>query len=719
MKTNKTELILFIVFITFIIVGGFYYVYQSSKTDKSPIKYGEWEQNRESYKTEINKIILPPESEAENVQDFSKRGQTIFLTIRYKTQLPENQFVLHIKNELKKENWAYYGKTENGYGFCRGESEAVLLYEGDGGVFAEKGNYFKLMFSSSFDRVHDVSSICRYKIFKKNMKHKIIVLTLFVSVFAAFVVNGQTKGEYENLFSEKDLRSTVKFLSDDSFEGRAPGSRGGEQAAKYIAHRLEFAGIKPGNNGSYFQPVSLVGLKPNPNTVLNVSRDNRNFALNFGTDFVGFTDAQKDDVTVDGDLVFVGYGIDAPEQNWNDYKGDASRYKDKILVMLVNDPPATAKEPNLFGGKALTYYGRWTYKYEEAARKGAKGVILIHTDSSAGYGWNVVETSFGGTERFDIARTADDKTPFLQFKAWMRDSAAEKFIDNLSSLMKKAESRDFQPVDLKAKININLKAELQRVDSQNVVGMWEGVDAKMKDEYVIYTAHWDHIGVGKPDAKGDTIYNGALDNASGVAQIIAIAEAITKLPKAQQPKRSQVFLFTTAEEQGLLGSEYYAKNPVFPLDKTAANLNIDGGNFFGKTKDYGALGADRSSLGDLVNDELTKRNMTFAPDGDPGKGFFFRSDHFPFAKVGVPALSIRGGNNYIGSGREAAEKFSKDYSQNRYHQPSDEFSEEWVYDGMVQMLEVSLAIGLRASNIEKLPAFNVGDEFAKAQPNRK
>ena len=552
------------------------------------------------------------------------------------------------------------------------------------------------------------------------MKSKIYLL------FAVLVLSSAVFAQnYTNLFSEKDLRSTVKFLSDDSFEGRAPGSRGGEQAAKYIAHRLELAGIKPGNGGSYFQPVPLVGLKPDQNTVLNVSRksDNKTFGFRFGEDFVGFTDAQTDNIDVEGDLVFMGYGIDAPEQRWNDYKGDASQWKDKILLIMVNDPPATKGEPNLFGGDALTYYGRWTYKYEEAARKGAKGVILIHTDKSAGYGWNVVESSFGGTERFDIARKDGDKTPFLQMKAWMRDRAIMEFIkftgQGMNELMKSAESRDFEPVDLNTKININLKAELQRVDSQNVVGIWEGADAKMKNEYVVYTAHWDHIGVGKPDKDGDTIYNGALDNASGVAQIIAIAEAFTKLSKAEQPKRSQVFLFTTAEEQGLLGSEYYAKNPVFPLDKTAANLNIDGGNFFGKTKDYGALGAERSTLGAFINEELASRKMTFAPDGSPGQGFFFRSDHFPFAKTGVPALSIRSGGDYIGDGKAAAKKFSEDYGKNHYHQPSDEFDENWVYDGMVQMLEVTMAIGLRASNVEKLPSFNAGDEFANAQPDRK
>ncbi len=539
------------------------------------------------------------------------------------------------------------------------------------------------------------------------------------------IVSNTFAQTYTNLFSESDLRSTVKYLSDDGFEGRAPGSRGGELAAKCIAQRLEFAGVKPGNNGSFFQPVSLVGLKPDPNTVLNVSRssDNKAFAFNFGKDFVGFTDAQKNDVAVEGNLVFVGYGIDAPEQNWNDYKGDASKYKDKILLMLVNDPPATEKEPNLFGGKALTYYGRWTYKYEEAARKGAKGVILIHTDASAGYGWNVVESSFGGTERFDIARTENDKTPFLQMKAWMRDTSAAEFVNsgnlNLNSLIESAKSRDFQPVELNSKIKINLKAELKKVDSNNVIGIWEGSDAKLKNEYVVYTAHWDHIGIGKPNANGDTIYNGALDNASGVAQIISLAQAITKLPKNEQPKRSQVFLFVTAEEQGLLGSEWYAKNPVFPLDKTAANINIDGGNFYGKTRNYGALGAERSSLETFVNEELKKRSMTFMPDNRPEQGSFFRSDHFPFAKMGVPALSIRSGDDFIDREKGWAEKFFADFNKNHYHQPSDEFREEWQFDGMVQMLDATLGIALKASNAEKLPAYKQTDEFAKAQPNRK
>jgi Zn-dependent M28 family amino/carboxypeptidase len=241
----------------------------------------------------------------------------------------------------------------------------------------------------------------------------------------------------------------------------------------------------------------------------------------------------------------------------------------------------------------------------------------------------------------------------------------------------------------------------------------------MKDEHVVYTAHWDHLGVGKPNTKGDTIYNGALDNASGIAQVLAMAKAVTKLGKRQQPKRSQVFLFTTAEEQGLLGAEYYAQNPVYPLEKCAANINIDGGNFYGRTKDYGALGAERSSLQKIVNKELKEREMTFSPDNKPEQGYFFRSDHFPFAKKGVPALSIRSGNQYIGRPAGWSEKFFKDYNSNHYHQPSDEFRDDWTFDGMVQVLDVTLGISLEASNVKKLPRFNKKDEFAKAQPRRR
>ena len=528
----------------------------------------------------------------------------------------------------------------------------------------------------------------------------------------------QTKGKYTNLFDETKIKSNIKYISDDKFEGRAPGSTSGEAAAQYIADELKQIGVKPAINGSYFQSVSLFAVKSNPQTVLNVG----DAKYKFGDDFVGSTGAQTGRVKLDADLVFVGYGIDAPEQKWNDFKGNAADYRGKILVMMVNDPPATAEEPNLFGGKGLTYYGRWTYKFEQAARMGAAGVILIHTTDSAGYGWNVVRTS-NGNWRFDVARTPDDRTPFLNWRSWMTEDTARKIFTqagkNLDELREKAKSRDFQPVNLGLNAKLDVTSETKTVNSNNVVGVWDGADKKLKNEYVVYSAHWDHLGIGEPDKSGDKIYNGALDNASGCASIIAIAEAITKMPKAEQPKRSQVFLFPTAEEQGLLGADWYAKHPVFPLDKTAANINHDGANFYGLTTDYGALGAERSSLGDVISEVLKERGMTFSRDEHPEQGFFFRSDHFPFAKVGVPSLNVESGTNYVGQDKEAARKRFEEFNAKHYHQPSDNFDENWRYDGLVQNLEVSLAVGMKVSNAKKLPAYKASDEFAKAQPSRK
>lgn len=548
----------------------------------------------------------------------------------------------------------------------------------------------------------------------KTILNLTVILTLLLSV----KVLAQTKGKYVNLFDEEKISSTIKFLSDDGFEGRAPGSRGGELAAKFLANQLEMLGVQPANNGSYFQPVSLVAVKTDLSTVLEVN----GVSYKFGDDFVGTTGAQTDTMKIDAEMVFVGYGIDAPEQKWNDFKGSTEDFRGKVLIMMVNDPPATEKEPNLFGGKALTYYGRWTYKFEEAARRGAAGVILIHTTESAGYGWNVVRTS-NGNWRFDVARTPEDKTPVINFRSWMTEDTARKIFSqagqNLDELRAKAKTREFQPVKLGVKAKINLKGQVKKLDSNNVVGMWPGSDAKLKNEYVIYTAHWDHLGVGEPNKQGDTIYNGALDNASGCASVLAIAEAITKLPKAEQPKRSQVYLFTTAEEQGLLGADWYAKHPIFPLEKTAANINIDGANFYGLTKDFGALGAERSNLWDVVQQNLKERDMTFAPDELPQQGFFFRSDHFPFAKGGVPALSIESGNEFVGKPKDFGQKIFEEYNEKHYHQPSDEFNPAWRFDGLVQNIEVAMAIGLKVSNLPKLPAYKPTDEFARAQPNRK
>ena len=542
-----------------------------------------------------------------------------------------------------------------------------------------------------------------------------IVSTLLVSLCALAI--SQQRGGSGPALNEAAIRARIKFLSSDLLEGRGTGARGGEIAAAYIAAQMEAMGLKgAGANGSFLQPVSLVGVKADPNTKLNISGRNGKESFKFADDYVAFTGAQTEEVDVDADLVFVGYGINAPEQRWNDYKGDPADYRGKILVMLVNDPPATNDEPNLFGGRALTYYGRWTYKYEEGARRGAAGVILLHTDQSAGYPWGVVRTS-NGSWRFDIARTAGDETPFLKFRSWVTDDAARKIMklagQDLDDLRTKAASRDFKPVALNLKGKLNLKSEVKRVAAPNVVGILPGSDPKLRDEYVVYSAHWDHLGIGAPDNTGDTIYNGALDNATGVASVLAIAEALAKLPPAQRPRRSSLFLFPTAEEQGLIGADWYSKHPLVPLEKTAANVNLDSMNVLGRTHDFVPLGAERSTLQAVVEAVARERGLRVSLDARPEQGSFYRSDHFPFARVGVPSISLKEGNDYVGHTKEWGEEQFKAYNTAHYHQPSDEFSDSWDFSGLIQETQIALAIGTRIANDPVMPKFKPNDEFAR------
>lgn len=543
----------------------------------------------------------------------------------------------------------------------------------------------------------------------------VVALSLALLAAAGITVAQQRKAASSGI-NEAMLKAHIRFLSDDMLEGRGTGARGGELAAKYIAAQLEAIGVKgAGAGGSFFQPVSLVGVKADPNTKLTVSGANGSESFKFADDFVAFTGAQTEAVDVDADLVFVGYGIDAPEQRWNDYKGEAD-YRGKILVMLVNDPPATAEEPNLFAGKTLTYYGRWTYKYEEAARRGAAGAILLHTDQSAGYPWSVVRTS-NGSWRFDIARGQDDTTPFLQFRSWMTDDSAHRLMklagQDIEALRAQAATRAFQPVHLGLKGKLNLKSEVKRVAAPNVVGVLEGSDPRLRGEYVVYSAHWDHLGVGAPNKDGDTIYNGALDNASGVACVLAIAETLARLPPAQRPKRSSLFLFPTAEEQGLLGAEWYATHPVVPIEKTAADVNLDSMNVLGPTNDFIPLGAERSTLKAVVDAVAKEMGLRVSPDARPEQGSFFRSDHFPFAKAGVPSISLKEGNDYAGRPQGWGEEQFKAYNTAHYHQPSDEMRDSWDFRGMIQETEIALAIGRRISDVPEKPQFNPGDEFAK------
>jgi Zn-dependent M28 family amino/carboxypeptidase len=385
----------------------------------------------------------------------------------------------------------------------------------------------------------------------------------------------------------------------------------------------------------------------------------------------------------------------------------------KVLLIMVNDPPATPSEPNLFSGRALTYYGRWTYKYEEAARRGAAGVILIHTNDSAGYAWSVVRNSWGA-ERFGLL--PDGRTPTLKLKSWVTEEVARKITQmggqNLDQLRQLANTRNFRPVVLKAKVEMTLRTQVQRLTSPNVVAIYRGIDPTLKNEYVVYTSHWDHLGM-RPDQPGDNIYNGAVDNATGIAGLIAIAKAFTMLNI--KPRRSILFLATTAEEQGLLGAEYYIRNPLVPISQTLANINLDSMNVLGQTTDLTPLGAERSSLGKIIEEVAKENNLTISPDSHPEQGFFYRSDHFPFAKAGIPAVNFEPGTKFVGHSDKWTEEQLQDYRGHRYHQPSDEYSPNWNFSGMVQQTRLAFLIGLRVGNTNEAPQWNKGDEFERAR----
>ena len=511
---------------------------------------------------------------------------------------------------------------------------------------------------------------------------------------------------------ENKLRAHVKYLSDDLLEGRGPGARGGMLAAKYIAAQFEALGLEPATPGrSYFQQVQMIGSKPDPSTRFMVKSGAGDTEFRFGDDFVGGSDLEQTEIPINSDIIFAGYGVIAPENNWDDYKGMDVR--GKVLMIMVNDPPATPSEPNLFGGKALTYYGRWTYKYEEAARRGAAGVILIHTNESAGYGWSVVRNSWGG-ERFGLV--TDANTPSLKLKSWVTEDAARKIAQlggkNLDQLRQSAASRAFKPTPLSARVDMTLRTQVQRLTSPNVVAIYRGNDPTLKNEYVVYSAHWDHLGI-RPDQSGDNIYNGAVDNATGIAGMIAIANAFNSL--GLKPKRSVLFIATTAEEQGLLGAEYYARHPLVPLQQTVANINLDSMNALGATTDITPLGADRSTIGKIIEEVAKENNLTVSPDPRPEQGSFYRSDHFPFAKAGVPAVSLNPGVKFVGHHDKWGEEQFTDYNQHRYHQPSDEYSPNWDFTGMVQQARLAFWIGLRVANATETPQWNKGDEFERAR----
>jgi len=517
-------------------------------------------------------------------------------------------------------------------------------------------------------------------------------------------------GPDESEIDEAPIKAHVRLLSHDLFEGRAPSTRGGALAAEYLATQLAVMGLEPGgDSGSYFQQVSIVE-----------STVDRGFTLStpgktyrYFDDVVAFSGKEDARVHVQGDVVFVGHGIVAPELKWNDYEG--ADVKGKWVLVMVNDPPAPPDEPNLFGGKALTYYGRWTYKYEEAARQGAAGAILIHTDESATYPWQVVQSSWSGTQ---YSLPPEPGAPALGIKAWMKNDAAMALVKsggkNLDELRAAAVKRGFKAVPLNVKAAATLEQRSARKTSPNVIGVLKGANEK---QAVVLSAHYDHFGIRdpRPGDKPDTdrIFNGAYDNASGCAGLLTIAQSMTRA--TQKPGRSMVFLFTTAEESGLLGSEHYAQHPTVPLDQTAANINMDEINYLGKTKDIVLLGADRSTLGPMADALARERGRTVGTDQHPERGYFFRSDHFPFAKGGVPALSISEPREFLGPKAEELKKKQEAYNDTDYHQPSDEYDPSWDFTGGVEDLQFMAQLAWRIAALPELPTYNEGDQFANAR----
>ena len=520
-----------------------------------------------------------------------------------------------------------------------------------------------------------------------------------------------------------DLLRHIKDLSDDSLEGRGPGTPGEDKAVRYIEGQFRSIGLKPGNpDGSYIQKVDLIGYTSHPTA--SFTAGGKAIKLNFPDDYVANSRHNRPETKIaNSDVVFVGYGVVAPEYGWDDYKG--VDVKGKTVLMLINDPavPAPGSKPSatgetsaadmehldstMFRGKAMTYYGRWTYKYEIATQKGAAAVLIVHETAPAAYGYNVVRSS-NSIEAVDVVSPDAEKR--VPIEGWITlPKARELFAAagaDWNAAHAAATSKEFKPVALNAKANIDVKIDVRKMQSRNVVAKLEGTDKK--DEYVVYTAHWDHLGR-NPTLKGDQIYNGAADNASGTAMLIEIGLAYSKL--ITPPKRSILFLAVTAEEKGLLGAKYYATNPLYPLNKTVADINMDGINQWGKTKDFTVIGLGNSTLDDVVTDVLKADNRVVRPDAEPEKGFYYRSDHFEFAKQGVPALDPESGIDFIGKDSTYGMKKRNEYTEHDYHQPSDEVKPDWDLSGGVEDGKVLFKVGYIVAQRDAIPEWKAGNEF--------
>ncbi len=502
----------------------------------------------------------------------------------------------------------------------------------------------------------------------------------------------------------------IETLASDGFMGRMPFTEGEEKTVRYLKSEFEKLGLSPGNGDSYFQDVPLVEIKGTPSETMKLSGPKGGFDLNYFEDFVALTRKTDSVVSIENsELVFAGYGIVAPEYGWDDYKG--MDWKGKTAVVLVNDPGFETKDSTLFKGNAMTYYGRWTYKYEEAARQGAAGVLIIHETAPASYGWNVVQSSWSGAQL-----NLESEAPVTDIEGWLtQDAAAQVFkaspIEN-KNFHELALSKNFKPIPLGVTASVKITNTIKRDVSKNVVALLEGTDRK--DEYLIYSAHWDHLGIGRP-VDGDSIYNGAVDNASGTACLLAIAEAFKKGPP---PKRSIVFLAVTAEEQGLLGSAYYAEHPIYPPDKTVADINMDAFESPGPMKDLTITGYGQSEMDEYAKEAAEKQGRYIIPDPEAEKGYFFRSDHFNFAKIGIPALYAAGSHEDFDHGPEYIQKKNDEYREKRYHQPSDEYDPATTeLSGVRFDAQLMYEIGLKLAQESDFPKWYEGSEFKAAREN--
>lgn len=505
------------------------------------------------------------------------------------------------------------------------------------------------------------------------------------------------------------LREIVAELSSDAYEGRAPGSEGDRMTQAYLADALQVLGYQPGGTEGYLQPFELISINAQQPSEWIFNSGDRTLRLERNEDFIAASGVQASEArVVNAEVVFVGYGIQAPEYQWDDFKGENLR--GKILLMLNNDPDW---DPELFAGETRLYYGRWDYKYESAARQGAAGAIIIHTQPSAGYPWQVVQTSWTG-EQFQLP--AGDE-PRLQINSWITEDAARELLElvgmDLDELVAAARERDFQPTPLGILTSLTLPVEVKRTRTANVIGVLPGSDPDLADEVVVYTAHHDHLGVSEDETAEDRIYNGALDNASGVAVILGVAKAIAALPEA--PRRTTVINFVGAEEQGLLGSLYYAQNPTYPPGKIAANINVDGASIWGRSRDLTYIGFGKSSLDAVVQEVAAFQNRTVTPDQFPDRGSFYRSDQFSFARIGVPAVYLDGGTDIIGQPPGWGEEQVNRYTDLHYHQPSDELDDTWTFDGVVDDVLTNFLVGMRVANADEMPTWNPGDEFEAAR----